>query len=61
MLWRILLFVVLLLIAVRWFLPKRWRELTRRFDRAINVILIALVVGYAVQIVWWVSAGHAGH
>jgi hypothetical protein len=57
MLSRALLLSALLIVGVRFLFPGKWRELGRRFDRAINIILIALAVAYAAQIVWWLSVG----
>jgi hypothetical protein len=57
MLPRVLLLSALLIVGVRLLFPQKWREFGRRFDRAINIILIALAVGYAAQILWWLSAG----
>ena len=58
MLLRVLLLSALLLVGVRTFFPHKWREFGRRFDRAINVTLVVLVVAYAAQLLWlWLSPG----
>lgn len=59
MLVRVLLFSALLIFGLRLFFPQQWREFGRRFDRAINVSLVLLVVLYAAQLLWmWLSPGH---
>lgn len=57
MLTRTLLFVALLLAGAKLFFPGKWRELGRRFNRTINAILIAIVVVYSGQMVWWFFQG----
>jgi hypothetical protein len=35
----------------------RWRELGRRLDNAVNVLLVLLGVAYALQLLWWWRGG----
>jgi hypothetical protein len=54
---RTLLFAALALAAAKLFFPGKWRELGRRFNRAINAVLIAIVLVYSGQIIWWLVQG----
>ena len=51
------LFAALVLAGLKLFFPGKWREFGRRFNRTINAILIAIVVVYSGQIVWWLVQG----
>lgn len=49
---KLVLLTLVGLFAVKAFSRGRWRELGRRFDRAINVAALLLVVVYGLYAVW---------
>jgi hypothetical protein len=52
---KLVLLTLVGLFAIKAFSRGRWRELGRRFDRAINVAAVLLVVVYGVYVIWLVS------
>lgn len=57
MLARFVLYSALAVLGFRWVTRLRWREFGRRVDRLVNAILIALVIVYSGQLVWWLVFG----
>ena len=53
----ILLFTALLLIAFKFGLRARLREIGRVLDRLVNVLLALILGGYALQLLWLVTFG----
>jgi hypothetical protein len=49
---KLVLLTLIGLFAIKAFSRGRWRELGRRFDRAINVAAVLLVVVYGVYALW---------
>jgi len=47
----ILLFLALLLLALKFGLGKRLREIGRTVDRIVNILLVLMLAGYAIQLV----------
>ncbi|HEX6763833.1 MAG TPA: hypothetical protein VF103_00110 [Polyangiaceae bacterium] len=58
MLSKILLGIGLILLAMKFGLRARLRELGRALDRFVNIALVVIVVGYVVQIAFLVFAKH---
>ena len=54
MLSKILLAIALVLLALKFGLRARLRELGRAIDRFVNVALVVIVVGYVLQLAWMV-------
>jgi hypothetical protein len=52
---KIVLLTLVGLFAVKAFSRGRWRDLGRRFDRAINVAAVLLVVVYGIYAIWLVT------
>jgi hypothetical protein len=52
---KIVLLTLVGLFAVKAFSRGRWRDFGRRFDRAINVAAVLLVVVYGVYAIWLVT------
>jgi hypothetical protein len=50
---KILLGVALVLLALKLGFRTRWRELFKRFDWAINVLLVLIVITYSAQVLYW--------
>jgi hypothetical protein len=53
---KILLAIALVLLALKFGLRARLRELGRAIDRFVNVALVVIVVGYALQLAWMLFA-----
>lgn len=62
LLWKMLLMAGLGLLAIKVFSrgtlqslarSSRWRAMGRRLDRAVNIVLVLLVVSYTLYAVWW--------
>ncbi|HVR20331.1 MAG TPA: hypothetical protein VMS65_11560 [Polyangiaceae bacterium] len=56
MLSKILLAIALVLLALKFGLRARLRELGRAIDRFVNVALVVIVVGYVLQVAWMLFA-----
>ena len=52
---KLVLLTLVGLFAVKAFSRGRWRDLGRRFDRAINVAAVLLVVVYGIYAIWLVT------
>ena len=52
---KLVLLTLVGLFAIKAFSRGRWRELGRRFDRAINVAAVLLIVVYGVYVIWLMS------
>jgi len=53
---KILLAIALVLLALKFGLRARLRELGRAIDRFVNVALVVIVVGYVLQVAWMLFA-----
>jgi hypothetical protein len=54
---KILLFSALALALLKFVFRFKFRELGPRIDRLVNALLIAIVLVYSGQIVWWIVQG----
>jgi hypothetical protein len=52
MLSKLLLVVLLAVLASKLGLRAKWRELQPRIDRAVNVSIVVLVLGFGLQLLW---------
>lgn len=57
MLSKILLVTLLGLLASKYGLRAKLKQLMPRLDRAVNLTIIGLVVIYVGQLVWWLTKG----
>ncbi|HKY35383.1 MAG TPA: hypothetical protein VJN18_05550 [Polyangiaceae bacterium] len=55
MLSKILLALLVIVLVVRFGLLTRLRHLKPRLDRAVNLIIIGLVVIYVGHLIWWLT------
>lgn len=61
MLTKILLVVLLGVLASKLGLRNKLRELRPRFELAVNVAIVVLVVGFGAQLLWMYFQKHRGH
>jgi len=52
---KLLLFALLGLVVVKFVLRLTFRELARRLDLAVNVMLALIALLYVVHLVWWAT------
>jgi len=54
---RILFWTGLGLLALKFFFRFKFRELSARLDRAVNVTLVLLALAYGAHLLWWLMRG----
>lgn len=59
MLTKLLIAFALFLLATKWGLRTRLRQMKPQLDRAVNFVIIGLAVIYVGQLVWWLVQGRS--